>query len=135
MRSLKQNRIDCGLCKDCGKFPITAPQSKVCYECFYKTMSKAYLDDRNRWTELEALFLNQNKKCPYTGIELTPALNASLDHIIAKSAGGSGEASNFQWVYFGDDFDINMMKRNFSEDNFMKAVKMIYEHKYHLMAS
>ena len=130
-KALKENRLNQGLCKYCGKTKVTNPKSKSCHECFFKNMATQYLKSRDRWKELEEIFLKQNSMCPYTGIQLIAGVNASMDHIVARSTGGIECVSNLQWVYHGDDFDVNMMKRDFSESNFLKAIKVIYEHKYH----
>jgi hypothetical protein len=76
---------------------------------------------------LKCLIEQQHGKCPYTGISLVLGHNASLDHKASKSRGGSNDLSNLQWVYYGDDFDVNMMKRDTTEENFVKAINIMYE--------
>ena len=60
----------------------------------------------------------QDYRCAYTGIKLIPALNASIDHKIPLSTDVSQyqKIENLQWVCL----DINIMKRNYSEDDFLK---------------
>ena len=71
------------------------------------------------------LFLLQNRKCALTGIELKfPTVNkdkdytASLDRI-DSSIGYTEE--NVQWVHK----DINMMKRIYSQEYFIKMCKLV----------
>lgn len=93
----------------------------------YKKTFKKYFDNYDYIDDLKNLLKSQNNKCPYTGIELIIGVNASLDHIKPIAAGGKSETQNFQWVYYDDDFNINLMKRDFSHENFLKAIKIIYE--------
>ena len=57
-------------------------------------------------------------------------VNATLDHIVSKFNGGTNDFSNLQWVYCGDDFDINFMKGKFSERDFLEAIKTIYDFRF-----
>ena len=70
----------------------------------------------------------QDYRCTYTGIKLIPALNASIDHKIPLSTDVSQyqKIENLQWVCL----DINIMKRNHSEDDFLKYIKLIYENRF-----
>ena len=53
--------------------------------------------------------------CFYTGLPLVPGLNASLDHRLPQSKGGTHSLSNLEWVHFS----INRMKQNLSEKEFI----------------
>lgn len=64
--------------------------------------------------------------CPYTGLSLVLGVNASLDHIIARSVGGSDDLNNLQWVYGSTDFDVNIMKGSSTEADFLKAISLIH---------
>ena len=128
-KKLSERRLSQGLCKFCG-LNTPAIKSESCISCFLTRMSKRYFSDINQGKQiLLEIFEEQNGRCPYTNIALSLGVNATLDHIIASSNGGKTEKNNLQWVYYGNDFDVNMMKRNMSEENFIKAINTIYRHK------
>jgi hypothetical protein len=54
--------------------------------------------------------------------------NATLDHKIPRSKGGTADILNLQWVYYDQEFNVNTIKRDMSEENFLKAINTIYEH-------
>jgi hypothetical protein len=80
--------------------------------------------------ELWQTYLQQDKKCPYTGIDLlleckdtdsrTPS-NASLDRIDSKLGYING---NIQWVYK----PINIFKGTFSHTEFIELCKLVIKH-------
>lgn len=123
-----QHRLNYGLCKWCGKNAVTGDNSQICIDCHCKRVARNTLKSVDRWTELRDKYHIQSI-CPYTGILLLLGVNASLDHLVAKSAGGSDEINNLQWVYGSTDFDVNIMKGSSSEVNFLRAVSLIYLHK------
>jgi hypothetical protein len=98
---------------------------KYCDECYLKLRAKVHLGSRKYWKQLKELFDKQNGKCPYTGEDLTIGGNAELDHIVSKSNGGKNILSNFQWTLRV----INRMKSSCNDDEFLKIIKQIYEHK------
>lgn len=74
------------------------------------------------------LFLRQNRKCIFTGIELKFPLSrsdttqtASLDRI--NSSKGY-VLDNVQWVHK----DINIMKQSMNDEEFLDWIKIIYNH-------
>lgn len=77
------------------------------------------------------LFLKQNRKCIYTNIELQFGLGknwkiqectASLD----RTNNNKGYfLENVQWVHK----DVNLMKLDHSEEDFLKLIKVIYEYR------
>ncbi|HRI34990.1 MAG TPA: hypothetical protein PLD02_14675 [Saprospiraceae bacterium] len=71
------------------------------------------------------LFLKQNRKCAISNVELTLGnkhqMNASLDRI--DSSKGYTE-DNVQWVHK----DVNRIKQNFQEDNFLQWCKIITDY-------
>ncbi len=40
----------------------------------------------------------QGGRCALTGGLLLPGVNASVDHIVPRSAGGTSDETNLQWV-------------------------------------
>lgn len=71
------------------------------------------------WRKLE----DQDFKCALTGLDLTPE-NASLDHIIPFSQGGTNTIGN---VHFVVDY-VNMAKGNMSYDEFISMCKSVCDH-------
>lgn len=62
----------------------------------------------------------QKMKCPFTGEKLT-SLNASLDHIIPVSKGGTNEPSNIRLVVKW----VNLMRLNYSDYEFIEMCHKI----------
>jgi hypothetical protein len=79
------------------------------------------------------LFLKQNRKCIYTGLELgfskkrslIGSCTASLDRVDSFKGYVEG---NVQWVHK----DINWMKQDFDNDYFIKMCKLVSENTTHL---
>lgn len=76
------------------------------------------------------LFEKQSGKCALSGMDITfpkkhndKSWTASLDRIDSSKG---YEKGNVQWVHK----DINMMKRNYSQDYFIKMCKLIFKWKY-----
>ena len=96
-------------CKECGKDRLCG--SSVCLDCFFKQIARNLkLSPQELKNKLE----EQNFRCFYTNTLLLPGINASLDHIIPKSKGGSNELNNLVWV----DFSVNRMKNNLDLETF-----------------
>ena len=89
-------------------------KSKQCELCILKDTSSRYFGQNTHWKKLADLFVLQEKKCAYTGINLYLGGNASLDHIIARANGGENKIENFQWVHNW----INLMKGTLTEQEF-----------------
>lgn len=75
------------------------------------------------------IFLDQNGKCKYTGLQLSFGANtrghektASLDRIDSSKGYIEG---NIQWVHK----DINFMKRALEERKFLEYIKLIFENR------
>lgn len=66
----------------------------------------------------------QGGKCAYTGRELVPGTNASLDHKIPKALGGTNDLENLQWV----ETNVNRAKNALAEDEFLSMCRAVVQH-------
>ena len=117
----REKNIKIGFCVYCNNKAI--PTLKSCFSHWLREKSSFYLGTRTRWKELLDMLESQEYKCPFTGVLLVPGDNASIDHIIPKSKGGTNDIINLQWV----DFKYNTIKNDMSNDEFMDYIKMLYE--------
>jgi hypothetical protein len=62
----------------------------------------------------------QKMRCPFTGEKLT-SLNASLDHIVPISKGGTNDPSNIRLVIKW----VNLMRLNYSDEEFIEICHKI----------
>lgn len=118
-----QRLINSNICHRCGKSKVQKYHS-LCENCWFKRMASRVFGDATKWTKIKNKFNKQNGKCAYSGIKLRPGRNASLDHIVPKSRGGTNRLSNLQWV----DRYINTMKSNMTHGRFLQLIQKIYKH-------
>jgi hypothetical protein len=114
-------RNQLGLCGKCGKAKNN--QTQVCEKCILRRTAQLRLGNPSRWQELQELLEKQNCSCPYTGIKLKLGENASLDHVVPKSRGGTNDLSNLEWVHVW----VNLMKNNTSKSEFVPALDRFLE--------
>ena len=108
-----------GLCKRCGGLPL--PNQTRCLPCWANEFAARHLGSVTYANELLRLLNEQNYKCALTGEHLIPMVNASLDHKIPKSRGGTSELSNLHWV----TYDVNFMKRHMTVDEFVRVATLV----------
>ena len=112
-------------------------ENKVCFECSSKAYSFAnrcckhimgntirkygipLTDWKIYWNKLE----EQEFKCFYTGVDLIPEKNLSLDHLQPRSKGGTNNIDNCVWC----DRNINAFKNDSTFEEFVSRCKMIAE--------
>jgi hypothetical protein len=98
----------------CG---ATATVGRVCLKHWARIMAHRHLLNAKLGTGLLVRMELQTWRCAYSGEELVPGVNASLDHRIPVSQGGARTLDNVQWV----SLQINRMKADLSEDEFIAA--------------
>lgn len=115
----KQRRLErrlAGLCKDI-QVGIT-----YCLGCWFRATSSRVLGTTKLTKELRQLLDKQEWKCAYTGKFIYPGENASIDHILPISRGGSKtDINNIQWI----DIKVNILKNNTTHEEFLDLCRTI----------
>ena len=70
---------------------------------------------------LKDILDQQHGICPYTGQQLVIGENASVDHILPRSRGGSNDPDNLQWVVT----QVNLMKHKLNHEEFLALMQEI----------
>lgn len=122
-RNKRDGRTKAGLCRRCGR--VRKMESSLnCMACHLKQVSTWHFSTTKLWRFLKDLLDDCGWKCPYSGRVLILGKNAELDHIVPLSRDGSRSPINVQWV----DSDINLMKRDHLEEEFISLVGEIARH-------
>jgi len=119
-RKTQKTLIKNGRCPNCGN-PATIGQK--CEKCWFKGISRYNTGVVKNWLAIKTLIEKQKYKCRYTGKELIPGVNATIDHIIPISKGGTNDIENLQWV----TERINRIKNDMDHDEFISLCKYISE--------
>ena len=124
-RSKSSKRLLEGRCYNCGaKDPVTADAYPKCLDCWCKGRAADTLQNRDSYTIIKDKLKQQDYRCAYTGQKLTLGVNASIDHIIPTSQGGTHEADNIQMICT----IVNIMKHSTSHEEFLKLCEQIYKY-------
>lgn len=117
----QNNRLSNNQCKYCSEPKLS--KSVWCYVHWFKDAAVRHLKDSNLGINLINLYEKQNRRCVYTGVQLIPNNNMSLDHIKPryKYPELKHDINNVQWVHC----DINTMKNKFCHEKFVKLCKHI----------
>lgn len=124
-KTFRNNQYDKGLCKVCLEPRLF--DLKTCKKHYLEELSYKHLGTTKRWEDLLNLLEQQNYICAYTGEELILGLNAGIDHKLPLSKYPEliNDINNLQWTLK----DINIMKSNFPEEEFLKFVYKIFYYK------
>jgi hypothetical protein len=95
----------------------------VCLKCWWLQKATS-VGGSIQIQPLQDIWNKQDGKCALSGLELIPGTNASIDHIIPKSKGGTNDISNLQWVLT----IINSGKLDLSDDEFIKLCEAVVSH-------
>ena len=132
-RSRKRVCIQCGDPDVCNNYKMQTKRqlgelTKACYcqKCYLKKLSMRTFGNSHRWLELLEVFNAQGGTCAYTGDHIVIGESASLDHrepclTSKRNRGTNADISNLHWVRW----DINFMKRDLSEDEFIANCKAV----------
>lgn len=96
---------------------------KMCEMHVFEEFAHRHLKNDSRWKELRDLFYSQNQECYLTKKKLVLGVNASLDHIIPTSKGGTNETTNLAWM----DENTNYAKNNLTNEQFIELCYSISE--------
>ena len=118
-KKLQAKRDKAGLCTRCGE-KCNYP-GKKCLVCHMKAAASSHLKSVDKWKLLLLLLEDQDGLCAYTGEPLILGENASLDHIVPRSRGGSNDIDNLQWV----TRTVNWAKSNLSHEAFLGMCKAV----------
>ena len=119
-RAKMRKRVAEGKCGMCGSTELVT--KSVCFDHWLLKMSRSAVGKCSKKISMSVwgILLQQEMRCAYTGKELVPGQNASVDHIVPRSRGGSNDLSNLQWV----DTTVNIMKHNLLHEEFVEIVKI-----------
>ncbi len=113
-------RRNAGLCVQCGYDATAGYNCLTCWTAKYKLRYNKNI----KTIELIELIQKQNYECYYTKLKLFPGINASLDHKIPISRGGTNEISNFVWC----DRLVNYAKHHMTDEEFMESQYILEKH-------
>lgn len=108
-----------GQCTKCKNLAL--PHITLCESCWFKTKSRRITGSSSNANIIKELLIKQEYKCTYTNKQLIIGINASIDHKIPISLGGSSSIENLHWV----DRRINTAKRNLTHDEFKAMIYAI----------
>lgn len=111
-------RAERGECVVCG---VRATAGAFCFHHWLRNIGAPYgLNKKNGGLEmLKRLWEQQKGRCAVTGKELTPGVNASLDHIVPVSRGGVSTQGNLRWVLY----EINIAKADMTHEQFIEMCR------------
>ena len=93
----------------------------LCENCWYKSRATGCGLGAVWWEELKNLLVAQGFRCAYSGKLMVLGSDATIDHKIPRSRGGTNDISNLHWV----SRRVNQMKTDFTHDEFIAACRVI----------
>ena len=118
----RRSRRGTGFCVACSA-PSTHA-SNYCRVHWLEGIAKKYGFTREQYPALWEKLEQQQFRCYYTGVELVPGINASLDHRIPRSRGGDPrDMDNCVWC----DRLINAFKNELTDAEFIERCRLVVE--------
>lgn len=118
-RTSYRDRVLRGQCVFCQS---SAAVGAFCFTHWFKNVGVPHgLGSKKGAAILQQLWEEQVGCCAVTGEKLIPGLNASLDHIIPKSRGGSSDKSNLRWVLLR----VNQLKWDMTHEEFVEMCRLV----------
>ncbi len=115
-----RRRVVSGQCVFCKQ---KATAGTFCFDHWLKNIGNPYkLTKRNGGIEiLKSIWETQNGRCAVLGVPLIPGVNASLDHIVPLSKGGTSTKENLRWVLL----EINRAKGELTHQQFVEMCRSV----------
>jgi hypothetical protein len=110
-----------GRCVQCGN--MRSGPSLYCDDHILKAAARRWLGDVKRWRELASLLTKQNSRCAYTGEILVLGGNASVDHKIPRSRGGTNTIENVHWI----TWTVNRVKNDLTHVEFLALCRCVVD--------
>jgi 5-methylcytosine-specific restriction endonuclease McrA len=111
----RANLANNGMCiEGCGR--SRNAKNKRCKICLLKNISKSSTGSVKSAKLLGMKLVRQKFRCPYTGIYIHIGNNASIDHIVPRSKGGTNDLENLEWVHVA----VNTLKGDMDREEFVK---------------
>lgn len=107
-----------GICTRCSAI---AAVGSFCLEHWFRNAAMTHTGTRANGPLLQKIWEEQRGKCPYTGVDLVPGVNATLDHKTPLLRGGSAQRENLQWVLSL----INRMKTDMTHEEFLATCLLV----------
>ena len=116
---IRKKKIETKTCFGCSQTAM----NNYCKSCWLKSLLRKHKINTNLWEIFWQKLEDQKFKCFYTGIEIIPEENASLDHVTPKVKGGTNDLSNLVWC----DRKINSFKNDNDYQSLMKICQLILQ--------
>ena len=114
-----QNKLKIGQCVTCKE---KATAGAFCFKHWLKNIGHSYkLGNKEGIILLGELWDAQNGHCAITKVKLIPGHNASLDHIIPLSKGGTNERANLRWILLS----INRAKADMTDQELLEMCQLV----------
>jgi hypothetical protein len=120
-----KSRVENGQCVRCKK---KAEVGAFCLNHWFRNIGSAHgLGSKEGVALLKQVWTAQDGKCAVTKQLLIPGHNASLDHIVPTSKGGTNDRSNLRWVLIA----INRAKSDMTHEEFVQmCLSVVYSEGY-----
>lgn len=105
------------LCSQCSN----PAMKKRCKKCWTRRLLAGHGINIDLWEDYWKLLEKQEFKCFYSGLELIPEVNASIDHVTPKSKGGANDISNIVWC----DLSLNTFKWTNDYESLIKLCRLL----------
>lgn len=118
-RAMYHDRLQRGQCPKCHQ---AAAAGSYCFDHWVQNIGNAHgLGNKNGIKLLRDIWEEQKGVCAVTGTALVPGGNASIDHNIPKSRGGTNDRSNLRWVLLR----VNQLKWDMTHEELLDMCRLI----------
>jgi hypothetical protein len=124
LRKRYHDRKISGQCVNCLEMAL--PNLTVCLKHYFYTVSNSHFSTSKYWQHLMQIAEQQKYICPYSGQQLIPGINMSLDHKLPKSRfpEKQNDLDNLQFC----DLYVNNAKHIMTEKEFIIFIDRLYNY-------